>query len=1238
MKQIIQTFTALCLFSFTSLSQVPTFDWARSMGGSSTEYGYASTMDAAGNIYVTGSFQGTSTFGTGGGINTLTSFGAEDCYVAKYNINGVFQWVKQIQSNGTDLASDIKVDATGNIYIAGRHGASDVDFDPSIGGTAGTTFRGNQDAFLLKLNNTGDFVWVQTFGGAGYDFASSVNIASNGEIYLTGCFQNTAYFPATQSVVTKVSNGGWDIFYTKLNSSGAIIWNQTIGGIGHDIVNDAIFTGDRIVLGGYFDNTMDFNPGAGTVIGGNGTIQGFMSAYSFTDGSYLWHDEFGSSSADAVQSLFHDNDNVIYATGYYYGSADFGSTTLTTTFPVPQTFVTSYDALGGIAWAKDFKGSADNRGFGITRDSQYNLYICGSNANGSADFDPGAGSTSLSSAGRTEPYIASLDEFGTFRWATKLDGSTTNSNGTARDVHAYNALGNVIITGDFTFNFDFDQTAGSYPLNSIGNSRDAFIQKMGCLATVSNTPTITASGPTTFCTGGSVTLTAASSTGVTYDWYQNGTLMVANSSNNYNATTSGNYTVIAKNCAGSSAASSPTTVTLIATNAVTVDSSVCGSSFVYQGTTYTNSGTYTVPLTNIGGCDSIITLNLSLGAPPIEQAWTANQTTFCGPGNIEISSINSQSDLYYQLLFNGMTNSNQQMGKEGTSITFNEVANTGVYSVEAQHFGNAIQFDGINDYAILGTGLIPSNLNYQTAYTMEAWAKTPNMPGAGAQYPLFYIGNSARSGIEVYIQGITNKVIVLHNRGYSGVTPYYKEFPTPPNNQWFHIAVTFAAGDVKIYYNGVEQTSIGGANGSSPFPMVEASNNIVLGTITSSVFSSTYKHFPGAMDEFRVWNYARTLAEINADMNSCVSASATGLSSYLSFNHPNGTIQLLDKKNPANSYIMLNTTNPSYVAGRSNCAYCTSEQAETFNVTYSPGGSTFSSISPISCTGTYTAPDGQVYTQSGSYSATIPNNAGCDSIISIQLQLGTSNTSTINPTFCNSYTAPDGQVYTSAGVYSAVISNAAGCDSTITINLSSGTPTSSTISPTACGSYTAPDNAVYNQSGSYTAVIPNTTGCDSTITINLVINTAPNPAVSLSGSTLTANQSSAIYQWIDCDNNDAAILGAESQSFTPDFTGNYACQVDLNGCQTVTSCTQVIITTSGVSELSQIIQIFPNPTNNILNIELSKASSIVVTDLNGKQLLTNESNMTHKVNVTNLETGIYFIQAEDGATQKFIKN
>ncbi len=92
------------------------------------------------------------------------------------------------------------------------------------------------------------------------------------------------------------------------------------------------------------------------------------------------------------------------------------------------------------------------------------------------------------------------------------------------------------------------------------------------------------------------------------------------------------------------------------------------------------------------------------------------------------------------------------MGMNDSVVSFNETPNTGIYSVEASHYGNAIQFDSINDYAILGTGQLPTNLNYHRAYHGRQ-GQTPNLPGTPTfQFPLFFIGNFTRSGIEVYIQ------------------------------------------------------------------------------------------------------------------------------------------------------------------------------------------------------------------------------------------------------------------------------------------------------------------------------------------------------------------------------------------------------------------------------------------------------------------------------------------------------
>ncbi len=177
------------------------------------------------------------------------------------------------------------------------------------------------------------------------------------------------------------------------------------------------------------------------------------------------------------------------------------------------------------------------------------------------------------------------------------------------------------------------------------------------------------------------------------------------------------------------------------------------------------------------------------------------------------------------------------------------------------------------------------------------------------------------------------------------------------------------------------------------------------------------------------------------------------------------------------------TTSGTKTAIIPNAAGCDS----TITIALTVKQSTTNSISETVCD-SYTAPDGQVYTISGTKTAIIPNAAGCDSTITIALTVEQSTTNSIIETVCDSYTAPDGQVYTTSGSKVAIIPNAAGCDSTITIALTVKQSTTNSISETVCYSYTAPDGQVYTTSGTKTAIIPNAAGCDSTITIDLTIN------------------------------------------------------------------------------------------------------------------------------------------------------
>ena len=172
-------------------------------------------------------------------------------------------------------------------------------------------------------------------------------------------------------------------------------------------------------------------------------------------------------------------------------------------------------------------------------------------------------------------------------------------------------------------------------------------------------------------------------------------------------------------------------------------------------------------------------------------------------------------------------------------------------------------------------------------------------------------------------------------------------------------------------------------------------------------------------------------------------------------------------------------------------------------------------------------------------------------------------------TVCDNYTWVDGNTYTSSNNTAQWTEmNAAGCDSIITLDLTITPFSTSSLIETACSFYVAPDDEVYTSSGSYTATIDNTAGCDSVIYIDLTIDPLPNNEVTQNGLALIANQTSASYQWLDCDNSNTPIEGEENQTYFPSTTGNYTVIVTVNGCSNTSEC--ILVDFTRVIELNKI--------------------------------------------------------------------
>jgi len=289
---------------------------------------------------------------------------------------------------------------------------------------------------------------------------------------------------------------------------------------------------------------------------------------------------------------------------------------------------------------------------------------------------------------------------------------------------------------------------------------------------------------------------------------------------------------------------------------------------------------------------------------------------------------------------------------------------------------------------------------------------------------------------------------------------------------------------------------------------------------------------------------------------------------------------------------------------------------------------TYSTISPTVCD-SLIAPSGTIYFTSGVYKDTIVNNAGCDSIITINLTVNYSSSVLINPYICfgASYTLPGGGIVSTAGLYIDTLMSNWGCDSIIMVNLQIRPLSDTLINISVCDSFPWM-GAILTNSGTYIDTLTDGNGCDSIITLNLTI-TIIDTAVTVSGATLSSNQNGATYQWIDCNNNNAPIAGATNQSYVATANGDYAVIVSLNGCTDTSACKKVL--SIGLSDQGNTtILIYPNPVQSTLYVQHNTIiKTIILTDITGREIAVESektnSNMTI-LNISSLSKGVYYIK------------
>lgn len=283
-------------------------------------------------------------------------------------------------------------------------------------------------------------------------------------------------------------------------------------------------------------------------------------------------------------------------------------------------------------------------------------------------------------------------------------------------------------------------------------------------------------------------------------------------------------------------------------------------------------------------------------------------------------------------------------------------------------------------------------------------------------------------------------------------------------------------------------------------------------------------------------------------------------------------------------------------------------------------------ITATAC-GSYLSPDGEEWwTVSGLYQDTLISQYGCDSIVNVDLLLQNS-TGVLEVSDCHSYLSPDGlETWTESGIYYDTLINQLGCDSIVTVFLSILTDEVS-IQETACFEFTSPSGQyVWSESGLYTDTLTNSYGCDSIIHFDLTIVDVSNEVTQIENMLVCA-QEDAEYQWLDCNNNQEPI--ADEVYFIYELTenGSYAVTITNDGCTVVSDCVEV--TNIGVSAniLPQGFHLFPMPCTDYL--QWTSGEWVVTTELYSSDghMVMRRSNQTDRLNLpVNLSPGFYMMK------------
>jgi len=361
-----------CVTIYSSITfAIPEHIWQRRAVGELNTSARAITTDNAGNVIISGLITDSAVF------DSITATGRRlDIFVAKYNTDGVIQWVQTAGSPySNEVGWDVATDSSGAIYITGQF-ENVADF-----GTTRLRTAGQSDIFIAKYDPAGNAMWARRAGGfmgpelivGSPDGGRGIAVDNSGNVYITGHFRTTADFSGT----SLTSDGETDLFLAKYTSDGVLLWVTAAGGSGDDFSRSvAVDNFGNAYIAGQIDGTATF---AGRVVTG-GRRDLFVAKY-LAAGTLAWVKRLPVSEGGIFKKIRISPDNNLFVTGGFAGSINLDSITLNSLdYPgLPRTdmFIAKMNTDGDFQWAKSGGGHQNDFGTDIGFERSGNVFVIG---------------------------------------------------------------------------------------------------------------------------------------------------------------------------------------------------------------------------------------------------------------------------------------------------------------------------------------------------------------------------------------------------------------------------------------------------------------------------------------------------------------------------------------------------------------------------------------------------------------------------------------------------------------------------------------------------------------------------------------------------------------------------------------------------------------------------------------------------------------------------------------------